>query len=293
MPKIIPHLWFDKEAKEAANFYVSLFDDSKIINETVIENTPSGDTEFVTVQLANQEFQAISAGPYFQLNPSISFMVACYSKEEVDRLYAGLKQGGTELMPLGEYPFSDWYVWVQDRYGLSWQLMLVPVEKMLQKITPSLLFSHEVNGRAEEALHFYTGLFPIAELQEIAYFAEGEVPAKKANVSFARFQIEDTQFVVMDNGMEVDFHFNEAVSFIINCKDQEEIDFYWAHLSYVEEAEQCGWVKDRFGVSWQIVPANIGAILNKGSREENQRVTEAMLKMKKLDIAALERARNI
>lgn len=291
MQKIVPHLWFDTEAKEAAHFYVSLFEDLQIIHEMIIENTPSGDAQYLTFQLAKQEFQAISGGPYFSFNPSISFMVACYSKQEVDTLYEALKEGGKDLMPLGEYPFCEWYVWVEDRYGLSWQLMLTPEGKAVQKITPSLMFSHEVNGQAEEALLFYKEVFAIAEQQEMAYFKEGEVPAKNAKLSYARYQLENMQFVAMDNGTDADYHFNEALSFIVNCESQEEIDFYWAHLSYVEEAEQCGWLKDRYGVSWQIVPANMEDVLYRGTREENQRVIEAMLKMKKLDIAELERVR--
>ena len=125
----------------------------------------------------------------------------------------------------------------------------------------------------------------------MAYFKEGEVPAKNAKLSYARYQLENMQFVAMDNGTDADYHFNEALSFIVNCENQEEIDFYWAHLSYIEEAEQCGWLKDRYGVSWQIVPANMEDVLYRGTREENQRVIEAMLKMKKLDIAELERVR--
>ena len=125
MQKIVPHLWYDKEAKEAALFYISLFDKSKLLNVTVIENTPSGDSEFVSFELAGQQFKAISAGPYFKFNPSISLMVACYSVEEVNTKWNALLEGGTELMPLGEYPFSKWYGWVQDRFGLSWQLMLI------------------------------------------------------------------------------------------------------------------------------------------------------------------------
>ena len=104
MEKIVPHLWYDKEAKEAAEFYISLFDQSKLINVTVIENTPSGDAELVSFELAGQKFESISAGPIFKFNPSISLMVACYSVEEVNFKWKALSQGGTELMPLGEYP---------------------------------------------------------------------------------------------------------------------------------------------------------------------------------------------
>lgn len=154
MQKIVSHLWYDKEAKEAATFYISLFDQSKILNETVIGDTPSGDTEIINFQLAGQQFAAISAGPYFKFNPSISLMVACSSFEEVNTKWKALSEGGTELMPLGEYPFSKWYGWIQDRYGLSWQLMLVDSGQTVQKITPNLLFSKDACGKAEEAVKY-------------------------------------------------------------------------------------------------------------------------------------------
>lgn len=167
MQKIVPHLWYDKEAKEAATFYVSLFENSKILNVNVIENTPSGDAEFVTFELDGMEFQAISAGPYFKFNPSISLMVACESVEEVNTKWEALSEGGTELIPLGEYPFNKRYGWVQDRYGLSWQLMLIENQETAQKITPNLLFSGDSCGEAEEALKFYTEIFENSEIEFI------------------------------------------------------------------------------------------------------------------------------
>ena len=291
MQKIIPHLWYDKEAKEAALFYINLFDQSKLLNVTVIENTPSGDTEIVGFELAGQHFMAISAGPYFRLNPSISLMVACFSIEEVNTKWKALSEGGTELMPLGEYPFSKWYGWVQDRYGLSWQLMLTDNGQNVQKITPNLLFSNESCGKAEEAVKYYAEIFEYSEIGIISRYGEGEAMSSKAKVNYAAFKLCGIDFSAMDNGFDVDFSFNEAFSLIINCKDQKEIDYFWDRLSAVPEAEQCGWSKDKFGVSWQIVPENMDEVLFKGSRDEIQRVTEAFLKMKKFDIDTLEKAR--
>lgn len=291
MQKIVPHLWYDKEAKEAALFYVSLFDQSKLLNVTVLENTPSGDAEAVSFELAGQQFKAISAGPYFKFNPSISLMVACYSVEEVNTKWAALLDGGTELMPLGEYPFSKWYGWVQDRYGLSWQLMLIDSGNSVQKITPNLLFSHDSCGKAEEAVKYYAEIFEGSEIGIISRYGAGEAVSPKAKVNYAAFNLSGVSFSAMDNGFDVDFNFNEAFSLMINCKDQQEIDYFWDRLSAVPEAEQCGWIKDKFGVSWQIVPEIMDEILFNGSRDEIRRVTEAFLKMKKFDLAALEKAR--
>jgi len=290
MEKIVPHLWYDKEAKEAALFYISLFDKSKLLNVTLIENTPSGNAEIVSFELAGQQFESISAGPIFKFNPSISLMVACYSVEEVNTKWKALSQGGMELMPLGEYPFSKWYGWVQDRYGLSWQLILIDNDQTVQKITPNLLFSNEACGKAEEAVKYYTEIFENSEIGIISRYSEGEAESTKAKINYAAFKLDGVDFSAMDNGFDVDFSFNESFSIIIKCENQQEIDYFWDNLSAVPEAEACGWVKDKFGVSWQIVPKIINEMMTCGDREKIQRVTEAFLKMKKFDLAVLQKA---
>jgi predicted 3-demethylubiquinone-9 3-methyltransferase (glyoxalase superfamily) len=291
MQKIIPHLWFDKEAVEAAKWYVSLFENSSIINIATIPDTPSGDAGLVDFQLANHRFLAISAGPYFTFNPSISLMVACSTVEEVDRLCASLSSDGTELMPLGEYPFSKRYAWVQDRYGLSWQLMLVENIKEHQKIRPTLLFSGDVCGRAEDAIDFYASVFEESNKGFINHYSVGEAMDKRAKTNYGELDIEGTQLIVMDHGFGGDFTFNEAFSFVVLCDNQEEIDYFWDKLSFVPEAEQCGWLKDQFGLSWQIEPVSMNEVMMNGTKEEVKRVTEAFLKMKKFDLQTLEKAR--
>ena len=291
MRKIVPHLWYDKEAKEAALFYISLFEQSKLLNVTILEDTPSGDSEIVDFELAGQRFSAISAGPYFRFNPSISLMVACDSVEEVNAKWKALSEGGSELMPLGEYPFSRWYGWVQDRYGLSWQLMYMDNIQNVQKITPNMLFSNEVCGKAEEAVSYYAGIFQDSETGVVSRYGEGEAAAPNAKVNYAAFKLCGFSFSAMDNAFDADFSFNEAFSLMVYCRDQKEIDYFWDSLSAVPEAEQCGWLKDRFGVSWQIVPESMDNILFNGSKAEIRRVTEAFLKMKKFVLEVLEKAR--
>lgn len=291
MQKIVPHLWYDKEAREAALFYISQFEGSRLIDSTILRNTPSGDTEMIDFELAGQRFSAISAGPYFKFNPSSSLTVACATVEEVDDRWKTLSEGGTELMPLGEYPFCKRYGWIQDRYGLSWQLMFVEESEGVQKITPNMLFSNAACGRAEEAVLYYTDIFEGSGIKMISRYAEGEAMTPKAKVNYASFKLGDMDFSAMDNAFDVDYQFNEAFSLVINCDNQKEIDYFWDRLSAVPEAEQCGWVKDRFGVSWQIVPSNLNEIMFHSSKDEVQRVTEAFLKMKKFDLEILERAR--
>src|SRR5260370_33274855 len=115
---ITPHLWFDKEAKEAAEFYTSIFENSKIKNTATLHNTPSGTVDLLTIELLGQEFRLINAGPLFKFTPAVSFLVACDTKEEVNALWNELSKGGSALMELGEYPFSERDGCEQNRYGL-------------------------------------------------------------------------------------------------------------------------------------------------------------------------------
>ena len=153
------------------------------------------------------------------------------------------------------------------------------------------MFSKDVCGRAQEAIEFYRSIFNDSNLNIISYYNEGEAPNSKAIINYSSMTIQGFEINLMDNAMEADFTFNEAFSIIIRCKDQEEIDYYWSRLSAVPDAEACGWLKDKFGVSWQVVPDNMDDILFGGSKEEIERVTEAFLRMKKFDLDALEIAR--
>ncbi|MCE7939766.1 MAG: VOC family protein [Chloroflexi bacterium CFX6] len=301
MPSITPHLWYDKEAAEAAAFYSSLFENSRTKSHVTLHNPPPfGDAYFVTIDLAGQEFQLISAGPLFQFNPSISFLVNCASREEVDRLWARLSDGGSVMMELGEYPFSPHYGWLADRYGLSWQLMhraagpigriYPPDRPAVQKLIPTVMFVGEVCGRAEEAMKFWTSLFEDGSIGEIARYEGGHGPDAAGTVMHGSFTLAGQQFAAMDSAYEHKFAFNEAISFIVNCATQEEIDHFWYKLSADPSAEQCGWLKDRFGVSWQVVPAGMEELLNDQDPERTARVTAAVLGMKKMDIAQLEAA---
>ncbi len=297
MKKIIPHLWFDKEAKEATEFYVSAFPNSKIKNHSVIKGTPSGDCDILSFDLAGQPFMSISAGPYFKINPSVSFMVNFdpskdpQAKENLSILWEKLSSGGTALMPLQEYPFSKWYGWIQDKYGVSWQLILTdPTGDERPTIIPAVMFVGEMSGKAEEARDFYTSVFKDSEKGIIAKYGEGQAPNKPEDVMFSDFRLLGTWFVAMDSGLTHDFRLNEGVSFIVNCENQEEIDYYWEKLSAVPEAEQCGWLKDKYGLSWQITPQRMNEMMDTGTPEQKKRVTEAFLKMKKFDIATLEEA---
>lgn len=298
MQKITPHLWFDTQAPEAAEFYTSAFrevfeseaEQSRIKNTATIHNTPSGSVDIVTIDLLGYEFQMISAGPLFTFNPSISFVVACRTEAEVDALWEKLSPGSISLMELGAYPFSKRYAWLQDRFGLSWQIMFMGEIPVTQRIIPVTMFVGKVYGQARSAVEFYTSLFPNSEIGMVLEYGEGEEPDKAGTIKHVNFALAGQKFGAMDSALPHDFGFNEAISFIVHCDTQEEIDFYWEKLSAVPEAEQCGWLKDKFGLSWQIVPTSMDEIMNQNDPEKIDRVTQAFLKMKKFDIAKLKEA---
>ncbi len=290
MQTITPHLWFDKEAKDAAKLYTSIFRNSKIKSSATLHNTPSGSVDLLAIQLMGQEFRLINAGPLFKFTPAVSFLVACETKDEVDTLWKELSKGGTVLMELGQYPFSERYGWTQDRYGLSWQAMFMGDREIGQAITPTLMFVGEQCGRAEEAINFYASVFHNAKVGHILRYGNNEEPDKAGTIRHAGVSLEGESFAVMDSAAAHNFTFNEAISFMVHCNTQEEIDYFWAKLSADPKAEQCGWLKDKFGLSWQIVPTLMDQMLSDKDQTKLARVTEAFLKMKKFDIAKLKEA---
>ncbi|MBI4790212.1 MAG: VOC family protein [Chloroflexi bacterium] len=297
MQKTTPHLWFDKEAKEAAEFYTSLFPNSKITNITTLYNTPSGDSDVVSFELARQPFMAISAGPLFKFNPSVSFMLNFdpsrdkNARENLNALWEKLSVGGAALMPLQQYPFSERYGWIQDKYGLSWQLILSnPEGEERPFIVPFLMFVGPVCGKAEEATDFYMSVFKNSKRGTITRYGKDQEPDKEGTIMFTDLTLANHWFAAMDSAHPHAFAFNEAISFMVPCETQGEIDYYWAKLSAVPEAEQCGWLKDKYGLSWQITPTVLGEMMEDGTREQIDRVTQAFLPMKKFDIAKLKQA---
>jgi predicted 3-demethylubiquinone-9 3-methyltransferase (glyoxalase superfamily) len=299
---IKPHLWYNTEASEAAVFYCSIFPDSKIINITKLHDTPSGDCDIVSFELSNLPFMAISAGPLFKFNPSMSFMLNfdpskdSNARKNLDAAWDKLSQGGTSLMPLDTYPFSKRYGWLQDKYGLSWQLILSnPDGEERPFIVPSLMFTGSVCGKAEEATDFYLSVFSAdggkdTKRGTVARYPGGMAPEKEGTIMFTDFMIGNQWFAAMDSAREHKFTFNEAISLIVPCDTQDEIDYFWQKLSAVPEAEQCGWCKDKYGLSWQITPGAMGEMMKNGTKEQIARVTQAFLLMKKFDIAKLKKA---
>ena len=298
--KITPFLWFDTQALEAAKFYTSIFPNSSIHRREQFEN--SGPDENQTVQIVSfvldgQEFQAMNAGPLFKINPSISFFVKCNSREEVDTYYHKLIEGGSALMPLGKYDWSEHFGWVADKYGVTWQIMLHDQWPIVHRITPALLFTKEHFGKAEKALNLYTSLFKnaplsrgVAESRGVSIDTYQKIPAgeNEGKILFAECTLEDSHLILMDGPGTHEFAFNEGVSLMVDCADQAEVDHFWNGLIADDgEESQCGWLRDACGVSWQIVPKALNECL---ARDTSGNVMKAMLGMKKLIVSELEAA---
>lgn len=231
---------------------------------------------------------AINGGPYFTFNPSISFFVKFnaaqdpQASEKIKEVWQKLSEGGTVLMPFDSYPFSEKYGWIQDKYGVSWQLFLTN-EKDDERswIMPALMFAGEKYGQAENAINFYLSVFKNSKEGHVARYSKGMEPDKEGAIMYGDFCLENQWFVAMESA-RAQHQFNEAISFMVYCENQDEIDYYWEKLSAVPEAEQCGWLKDQFGVSWQIVPTAMDEMMKNGRPEQIERVAKAMLQMKKI-----------
>ncbi|MFC6764325.1 VOC family protein [Natrinema soli] len=297
MQKITPNLWFDGNAEDAVNRYTSIFDDSSIgptsrYDEASAEASgqPEGSVLTIDFELEGQSFVALNGGPQFEFTPAISFIVNCPTTAAVDELWTELAKEGETLMPLDSYPFSDRYGWTEDEYGVSWQLIhdnTIPE----RKIVPSLMFVGERCGQAEEAMEYYTSVFDDADVNDIARYGPDQAPDEEGTVMFADFTLAGQHFATMDSAQEHDFTFNESISFIVDCADQAEVDYYWDALTADGGEEgQCAWLTDKYGVSWQIVPAVLPELLRDEDAEKASRAMKAMLQMQKIDIQTLEEA---
>ncbi len=216
MRRISVCLWFNNQAEAAAEFYTSTFDRSKITGTvpygeagTEIHGGEPGSVMTVDFELDGFSFTALNGGPQFRPNPSISFFANCTSADEVDALWARLSENGSVLMPLDEYPFSRRYGWVEDRFGVSWQVILSETEPR-QRFIPSLLFVGDRCGKAEEAIGFYTSVFRNAKRGSLFPYGADQPPNRKGTLMYADFELEGQLFSAMDSALEHRFDFTEG-----------------------------------------------------------------------------------
>ncbi|MBS3131269.1 VOC family protein [Candidatus Woesearchaeota archaeon] len=287
--KIVPCLWLDNEAEEAAEFYTSRFKGKILSTAKYLTETPSdkpiGSVMTVTFEINNMKLMALNGGPFFKINPSISISVQCETEQEIDDLYK--KLSNEVLMPLQNYGFSKKFGWVRDKFGLSWQLNLPEnYKEVKQKICMFLMFTKDVCGKAEEAMNLYIKLFKNSKIEHIFRYSKDRSPEKEGNVEHAVFSLSGQEFMALDSSQKHDFTFSEAVSLMIYCKGQDEIDYFYNNLSANKEAEVCGWLKDKYGVSWQLITEDFEKLTEKNG----EKVMETLLKMKRIDIRKLKMA---
>jgi predicted 3-demethylubiquinone-9 3-methyltransferase (glyoxalase superfamily) len=289
MKNIIPNLWFNDQAETAAELYTSIFPASHIDSVSRYRESgaqasgmPAGSVLSVSFELDGQPMAAINGGPYYKFSPAISFFINCRTVNELDQIWALLLPGGSVLMELGQYPFSERYGWLTDRFGVSWQLMLSSEQT---RIVPCLLFTRERYGQAEEAINFYTAALPDSAIEAIERLEDGKV-------LYSAFTLHGQRFTAMESDLDHAFTFTPAISFLITCESQEEVDRLWETFGEGGLYMPCGWLTDRFGVTWQIDPAELFDLINNEDTVKAERAMQAMLKMHKIDLAELRRAFN-
>ncbi len=287
MQKINPFLWFNDNSVEAAEFYTSAFSKSKTVSTMP---GPGGKPMGVTIELAGQTFILLNGGPRYHPNPSISFYVHCESNDQVDSIWNALSTEGKVMMALDTYPWSAHYGWVEDKYGVSWQIGIGTMGVQTpHSIEPTLMYTGNMQGRAEEAVDLYVSLFPNSSVEHKSRYEDGE-PGPKGQIKHAGFMLNGQSFAAMDAHMPSPIEFTPGISLFINCDTAEEVDFFWEKLGDGGRYDRCGWLQDKFGVSWQVIPTLLGRLFSDSNRAKAGAAMQAMMQMSKIDSAELQAA---
>jgi predicted 3-demethylubiquinone-9 3-methyltransferase (glyoxalase superfamily) len=271
--QITPCLWFDSQAKEAAALYCSAFQESKITAQSPIVSE---------IAVSGYKFILLDGGPMFKPNPSISFYFICEDERELEHAWSTLIKDGTVLMAMDKYPWGEKYGWLSDKFGISWQLALGKISDVGQKITPCLMFTGQQYGRVDEAIAHYSSIFKNPKVDGILRYTANESPDQEGKVKHAQIALDGQKIMLMESAASHNFTFTEGVSLTVYCETQEEIDYYWKELTESGEESMCGWLKDKFGVSWQIIPSILGKIMNDPAKAG--KAAQAFMSMRKLNI---------
>ena len=277
--KITPCLWFNAQAKEAATLYCSVFANAKITAQSPI---------VTAIDVSGQSLTLLDGGPMYKPNASISFYYICEKEEELNNIWNAFSKEGTVMMPLDKYPWGEKYGWISDKFGISWQLALGKISDVGQKITPCLLFTGKQYGRADEAIAHYSSIFKDPMVDGILRYGANELPDKEGKVKHAQMSLNGYKFMLMESAAPHNFTFTEGVSLTIHCETQEEIDHYWEKLTESGEESMCGWLKDKFGVSWQIIPTILSKIMSDPAKAG--KAAQAFMAMRKLNIEQIVQA---
>lgn len=277
---------FESGSAEAMKFYTSVFKNSKIVGADDAGATPPGGS----FEIDGFRFNTFDGGPHFKFSPAISFFHICDDENEIDELWNAIAEEGTVMMALDKYDWSERYGFIQDKFGVCWQLSLGNVSDVGQRTTPSFLFVGDQLGHGEEAVKLYTSIFDDSSIDGILLYGDNEPPNEPGMVKHSQFALEGEKFMLMEDGGEHKFTFTEGISLMIACDDQAEVDDLWDKFTAEGDESQCGWVKDKFGVSWQITPTVLLELVSDPDRDKANKAIQAMLGMRKIDIQALKDA---
>lgn len=286
MKSITSCLWFNNNVEEATQLYSKVFNNFKTGRKVLysedsahVSGMKKGSLMTLEMQIENQEIIALNGGPLFKFTPATSFFIWRKSEKEVDEMWKKLSQGGQVRMGLDNYPWSKKYGWVADQFGVEWQVM---VSDDRNEIAPCLLFVDKLFGKGMEAINLYTSVFKNSKVEVM------NQDENKTHIMHALLNLNGNRFVIMDGQGTHGYKFSEAFSHVINCENQKEIDEYWDKLTAQGGApSQCGWLSDRFGVSWQVAPANMGDMM--ADPKKSNQIMAAILKMTKIDMNQLEK----
>lgn len=287
MSRLQPCLWFDNQAEEAAKFYASAFSSFRSGQVAKYGESGSeasgqkkGSTMTVEFEIDGLKILGLNGGPMFKFTAAMSFFVWRKSEAEVTELFQKLNAGGQTRMALDTYPWSKKYGWTTDRFGVEWQVMQSDERS---GIAPAMLFTNRNFGRGEAALELYRSAFKNFEIEAIHRDPQNQT------IQHCVFNIEGQPVCLMEGPGDHPFTFNEAFSLMISVRDQAEVDHFWNTLTADGGQEsQCGWLKDKFGVSWQVVAFDWLKYTSDPAKSE--KAFQALMKMKKPDLAKLKQA---
>lgn len=275
-------VWIDGDLQDAVDYYAVIFRDVAVEMHGVS----------ALLRIHGRQVMLLAGDDRYAPNPAISFMVhfdaellggAEEASAYFDACYAELGVGG-ELMPLGEYPFSPRYAWVRDRFGVNWQLF-TPLEAVDEVVVPAFMFGGVNHLHAEPATDAWMQGLGGERVSLDRYLdAASAAGVEPEAVMFSRFTLRGESFIAMDSGAYHDFTFEPGVSLVLLCEDQAEIDEAWGLLSKRPEAERCGWCQDAWGVSWQVVPVNMGELFAVPGN------VDKLLAMGKIELSQLQSA---
>jgi predicted 3-demethylubiquinone-9 3-methyltransferase (glyoxalase superfamily) len=276
---ITPCLWYNGQAQEAAALYCSVFTDAKITAQSPI---------VTGINVSGHSITLLDGGPMYKPNPSISFFYICEKEDELNKIWDAFSKEGTVLMALDKYPWSEKYGWINDKFGISWQISLGKISDVGQKITPCFMFTGKQYGRADEAIAHYSSIFRNVKVDGILRYGANELPDEEGKIKHAQFALNDQKFMIMESAAPHNFSFTEGISLTIHCETQREIDYYWEKLTESGAESMCGWLKDKFGVSWQIIPTVLNKIMNDPAKAG--KAAQAFMSMRKLNIEQIVQA---